>query len=113
VALELAKAISFLLTVLSLLSVLLTGFFEPNATWQDRMVHGLVRLAIAACVSLGSGLLFTWPVKSNPDAGEAIVSTLPVKVFLWAALGMAALFAAAWYLRCGGQNAFGIRRDCF
>jgi len=112
--LEIAKAISFLLTVLSLFPVLLAAFFEPNTDWQQRMMAAALRLLIACCIAVISGLVFTWPAKSNPDAQMTLLQTLPMKLFLWAAGFVAILFFAEWYLRCGAtQTSFHIKRDCF
>ena len=112
--LEVAKAISFLLTILSLYPVLLAAFFEPNTDWQQRMTSAALRLLIAACVAIISGLIFTWPAKSNPDAKTMLIQTLPLKVFLSAAGFITLLFFAGWYTRCGAAaTSFHVRRDCF
>jgi hypothetical protein len=111
--LELGKAISFLLCILSLYPVLMSAFFELNTSWQERLMSALAKLLIAACVSLCSGLLFIWPARSNPDRNQSLLSTLPVRVFLWATAGLTVLFFLTWYVRCGGQNSFGIKHDCF
>ena len=111
--LDLGKAVSFGLCILSLYSVLMNAFFEPNTTWEHRLALGVSRLVLAGCVCLASGLLFSLPIRTNVDRGVPVWKTLPVVVFLWAAVGMAVLFALAWYVRCGGNNSFGYRFDCF
>ena len=111
--LELGKATSFILCIFSLYSVLISAFLEPNTSWQQRMIAGLFRLAIAAGISLASGLLFAFPARTNPDRNIPISRTLPVQLFLWASFILTTLFVLAWYLRCGGQNSFGIKFDCF
>lgn len=111
--LELGKAGSFALCLLSLYGVLMSAFFEPNTTWEHRLWAGAIRMGIAAGVSLVSGMLFAFPVKTNPDGGMPLWETLPVRVFLGAAVGMAVLFGLTWYLRCGGVNSFGVKSDCF
>ena len=55
--LEIGKALSFVICILSLYSVLMRGFLEPGTTWQQRLVVGFSRLALAACVSIACGLL--------------------------------------------------------
>jgi hypothetical protein len=111
--LELGKAVSFVFCILSLYAVLMSGFFEPNTTWQQRLVLGLIRLAVAAGVSFASGFLFRFPVRTNPDRGASLWKTLPVQLFLWGAGGLTVLFLLAWYLRCGGVNSFDVHPDCF
>jgi len=100
--LELGKALSFFLSILSLYRVAISAFFVPGSQWQERLSITIARLLISACVSLASGLLFCWPSRSNPDAGQSLVSTLPVQLFLWGATAIVLFFAALWYLRCGG-----------
>ncbi|MEO6922319.1 MAG: hypothetical protein ABI142_00700 [Bryocella sp.] len=111
--LEIAKAVSLMLTIVSLYPVLLTAFFEPNTDWHERMIAAGMRLAIAACAAAVGGLIFTWPAKSNPDARVGFFKTLPVQLFLWAVGVIGVLFFAEWYLRCGGATSFHVRRDCF
>jgi hypothetical protein len=113
VLLELAKAVSFFCCVLSLLPVLMSAFFEPDTSWEERLVRAAVKLAIAAGVSVCSGLVFTWPSRTNPEAGVPLLSTLPMRVFLWTAMGLGALFFVAWYARCGGDSGFSLKHDCF
>ena len=59
--LEIAKAISFTLSLLSLYPVLFSAFFVPGAGWEDRLFLCLDRLALSACICFASGLLFCWP----------------------------------------------------
>jgi hypothetical protein len=95
--LELARTLSFFLSILSLYPVLVSAFFVPGSRWQERLEMALLYIALAACVCFVSGLLFSWPSAENPD-GERLMSTLPVRLFLWAMAGMAILFAVSWYL---------------
>ncbi len=110
--LELGKAVSFLATIVSLYPVGIAVFFEPASRWQERLLLALPKLATAFFVALASALLFTWPVRSNPDAGQALTSTLPARVFLWVVAGMAALFVVSWYLMCGVPYASGLSQGC-
>ncbi|SNT42141.1 hypothetical protein SAMN05421770_11328 [Granulicella rosea] len=109
---ELSKALSFALCLVSLHAVLASAFFEPDTTWPQRLTAGLFRLAIAACVCCASGLLFSYPARWNPDRDVSLWRTLPIRLFLWAAVVLSMLFALTWYLRCGGINSFGIPPDC-
>lgn len=139
--LELGKAVSFVCCILSLYSVLVSAFFELAATWQQRLDLGLSRLALAACVSFASGILFRVPAKANPQSSAqsnpqssaqssgqssgqtsgqtspnravSLLQTLPVRLFLCSAAAMAVLFCLAWYLRCGGINSFDSKTDCY
>ncbi len=93
VLLDLGKAFSFILSLLSLCAVLDTAFFITASSWEDRLVASAARIALAACVSFGSGLLFRISEPKVP-----VTQTLPVRLFLSALLGFALLFALAWYL---------------
>jgi hypothetical protein len=96
--LELTRTLSFFLSILSLYPVLVSAFFVPGSQWQERLEMSLSYIALAACVSFASGLLFCWPSPANPETGRSLLSTLPVRLFFWAITGMAILFALSWYL---------------
>lgn len=96
--LELARPLSFLLSILSLYPVMLSAFFVPGTHWEERLEMALMRVVIAACVCLASGLLYAWPSHAAPEPPEPLLSTLPVRLFLWALAGMVVLFALSWYL---------------
>jgi hypothetical protein len=95
--LDLARAVTFFLSILSLYWVMLSAFFVPGSRWQERLAACLVRVAVAACISLSSGLLFAWRPRVS---GQAIspISTLPMRLFFWGLAGMALLFALSWYI---------------
>jgi hypothetical protein len=95
--LELARALSFFLSMLSLYPVLVSAFFTPGTHWQERLVLALLYVVLAGCACLISGLLFSRPSPSNPD-GELLLSTLPVRMFLWTMVGMVLLFALSRFL---------------
>jgi hypothetical protein len=95
--LELSRALSFFLSMLSLYPVLVSAFFVPGSHWQERLALSLLKIALAACVCFLSGLLFSWPSPVNPD-GQSLMTTLPVRMFLWTLAGMAVLFALSWFL---------------
>ena len=106
--LEIGKALSFFVSILSLYRVAIGAFFVPGSVWDDRLATGVYRLAIAACACFTSGLLFTWPAQSNPEAGQPLTSTLPVRLFFWSAAGIGMLFVSTWYLICGA----GVGQSC-
>ena len=95
--LELARPLSFFLSMLSLYPVLVAAFFVPGTRWEERLVAALLRIALAGCMCLMSGLVFSRPSAENPQ-GERLMTTFPVRMFIWAMVGMALLFALSWYL---------------
>ena len=107
--LEISKAFSFFATILSLYPVAISAFFDPATRWQERLLLALSRLIVAGCIALASGLLFTWPSASNPDAGQPLTATLPVRLFLYVTLGLTVLFALDCYLLTGAPCT---RLDC-
>jgi hypothetical protein len=97
--LEIGKAISFLASILSLYALMGSAFFVPGTQWQDRLVASLTRIGLAACVCFASGILFRQEaLHRSPGSDAPLSSTLPVKLFCWALLIMAALFLLSWFL---------------
>jgi hypothetical protein len=96
--LELTRALSFFLSLVSLYWVTVSAFFVPGSTLQDRLITALLRLAFAACASFFSGLLFAWPSGDRRRPHQPLMSTLPVQLFLWAIAGITVLFLGSWYL---------------
>lgn len=95
--LELGKGVSLLLCILSLAALLGSAFFVPGMGWEDRLLHSLIRILIAGCVSGASGLLFDDSTRSRgPNAH--LFRTLPVQLYLWTLSGMTVLFFLSWYL---------------
>ncbi len=93
---DIAKALSFFLSILSLYPVVVSAFFIPGSRWEDRMVLALARVGLAGCICLLSGILFARPWQPNHSA-EQLLATLPVRMFLWTILGVAILFTLSWY----------------
>lgn len=56
------------------------------------------KLLAAAAICFYSGMVFSWPSRTNPTALRPITSTLPVRLFFWAFGGIAVLFTLSWYL---------------
>ncbi len=96
--LELAKAVSFLVCILSLYWASISAFFVPGAQWEERLWIGVFKLLAAAAICFYSGMVFSWPSRTNPTAFQRITSTLPVRLFFWALAGIAVLFVLSWYL---------------
>jgi hypothetical protein len=97
--LDLAKAISLALSILSLYPVMLSAFFVPGTRWEDRLVMSLFKIAAAAGVCFASGFLFALrPRPSWRTFSTIFFSTLPVRIFFWSMAAMALLFFVSWYL---------------
>jgi hypothetical protein len=96
--LELAKAVALLTCILSLYWAAIGAFFVPGLQWEDRLWIAAFKLLAAAAVSFYSGMVFSWPSRSNPTAFQRITATLPVRLFFWALAGIAVLFTLSWYL---------------
>ena len=95
--LEIGKALSFILSLLSLYPIVLSAFFVPGTHWEERLSLSLVKVAMAGCICFASGLFFYRPPRPG-RAGEPLMRTLPVQMFLWTVLGVAVLFVLSWYL---------------
>lgn len=95
--LELARAFSFFLSILSLYWMAISAFFVPGSRFEDRLMLALLRLAFAACVCFLSGILFSWPSRTRRRHPH-LVSTLPVQLFFWTLAAVAILFIGSWYL---------------
>jgi hypothetical protein len=98
VFLDIGKALSFILSILSLYAVLESAFFIPGSDWHERLTLSLLRIAVATCVCFASGLLFALPREKHAVSDLPITSTLPVQMFFWATAGVAILSTVSWYL---------------
>jgi hypothetical protein len=96
--LDLTRALSFFLSLVSLYWVTIGAFFVPGSSLQERLITALLRVAFAASVSFLSGLLFSWPSRARRPLHQPLMSTLPVQLFLWVLAGIAILFLSSWYL---------------
>ena len=96
--LELAKAVSFLICILSLYWAGFSAFFVPGSRWEERMWVAGFKLLAAAAICFYSGMVFSWPSKANPTAFQRLTATMPVRLFFWALAGIAVLFVLSWYL---------------
>ncbi len=96
--LELAKAVSFLVCILSLYWAAISAFFVPGAQWEERLWIAAFKLLCAAAICFYSGMVFSWPSRTNPTAFQRLTSTMPVRLFFWALASIAVLFVMSWYL---------------
>jgi hypothetical protein len=94
---EAGKALSFMLSILSLYPIIVSAFFVPGTHWEERLSMALLRIALAACVCFASGLLFAYSPRSGGKS-EPLMRTLPVQMFLWTLAGVAVFFVISWYL---------------
>ncbi len=97
--LEIGKALSFFASIFSLYMLMGSAFFVPGTHWQDRLIASLARIALAACVCFGSGILFREEeIQRSPESNPPLTSMPPVRLFFWGLLGMALLFCLSWFL---------------
>jgi len=96
--LELGKALSFFVSILSLYWVMVSAFFVPGSRWQERLALFALRAAVAGFVCLASGLLFCRRPRETRSSAPSLVSTLPMQLYFWGISGMAALFLLSWYV---------------
>jgi cation transport ATPase len=103
--LDLAKALSFFACIVVVYHAGIHTFFVPGARWEERLSLALLKLCLAACVCLLSGMVFTWPARTNPDRALALSATLPVRFFFWSTAVIVALFVSSWFLGDLAQQA--------
>lgn len=96
--LELARPITLLCSMLSLLAVFHTAFLGSEADYSQRIFDSLGVLLLAAGFSLISGMTFREGRHSLYARGIGLTETFPVRVFFWTAGIMAVLFPVSWYL---------------
>ena len=92
---EFAKPITFISCILSLYALFYTAFLSPSAGVHQRICDSLGMLALAAVVSLISGLIFR---DSAPNRHVGIAATLPMQLFCWTSGVIFVLFVVSWYL---------------
>lgn len=109
---DLGKAIAMLASILSLYWSAVAAFFTVNTDWQDRLLLLALKLVIAGCICVAGGIVFGLPVRANPDAGEPLLRTLPVRLFCWGAVCITAMFLLSWYLASGAPCVPGLDRHC-
>jgi hypothetical protein len=97
VLLELARPVTLLCSMLSLLAVFHTAFLGPEISFSARIYDSVGMLLLAAGCSLVSGLTFR---EGGRDVNSLshITETFPVRVFFWTTGIMAVLFLVSWYL---------------
>lgn len=104
--LELARPVTLLASVLSLLAVMGKAFFGPETGFEQRLYDTASVLLISAAISLVSGLTFhglgrTARYKTGSRALH-INETFPMLVFYWTTGIMAVIFLVSWYVESYG-----------
>jgi hypothetical protein len=107
--LELAKAVSFMVCILSLYWAAISAFFVPGAQWKERLWIAAFKLIAAAAICFYSGMVFSWPARTNPTAFQRLTSTLPVRLFFCAGAAIVVLFVLSWYLASSEADALALR----
>jgi hypothetical protein len=97
--LEIAQPVSLLLCLLSLFRVFYAAFLTPASYWDQRIEPALGMLAVAAGICVASGLIFRAASLGAGVEAKSFASTLPVRLFCWAAGVMVVLFLLGWYLQ--------------
>jgi hypothetical protein len=107
VLLELARPVTLLCSMLSLLAVFHTAFLGPQADYSQRIYDSVGVLLIAAGFALVGGLVTLADERETGARlrkaqriarGLRITDTFPVQVFCWTTGIMAVLFVVSWYL---------------
>lgn len=109
--LDLTRALTFFLSIVSLYAAAISAFFVPGTLWEDRIWMALLRLALAACICFLSGMLFVWPSRATTHTQPSLISTLPVQMFFWSLGLIVILFIGSWYLATYPCN-INISHDC-
>lgn len=94
---EVAKPVTLVFCILGLYAVFSAAFLVPSIDVDQRIFASLSRLALAAAISLISGLIFREPRKSQAGCPR-LSATLPIQMFCWAASAMLILFLVSYYV---------------
>ena|SRR5665213_938083 len=94
---DVAKPIALMLCLIALYAVFFTAFMAPGDL-QYRILESLELLALAAGMSLISGLIFRESTTETSAIKARLTNTLPVQVFCWASGTMFFFFILSWYL---------------
>jgi hypothetical protein len=90
---EVAKPIALMLCILSLYAVFHAAFLVPASDLHQKISGSLQLLALAAGISLISGMIFR-----ESTSKPRLIFTLPMQLFCWAVSIMLILFLISWYL---------------
>ena len=100
--LELARPVTLLASILSLLAVFHSAFLGLETDFNQRLYDSVGALLLAAGFSLVSGLVFAQrdsPRRIEDTSRElSLAKTFPMLVFFWTSGVMLTVFLLAWYL---------------
>jgi disulfide bond formation protein DsbB len=94
---EFAKPVSLIFCILSLYALFHAAFLNPASDLDQRVYESLHFLALAACVSIASAVVFQSTQESCARRAR-FAATLPMQMFCWAAGVMFVLFVVSLYL---------------
>ncbi|HEX4320878.1 MAG TPA: hypothetical protein VHZ52_08250 [Acidobacteriaceae bacterium] len=99
---ELARPVTLLASMLSLLAVFHSAFLGAETDFHQRLYDSAGTLLLAAGFSLISGLVFAQGSNlhdaKHSNREPRIAETFPMLVFFWTTGVMLAIFLLAWYL---------------
>ncbi|MGA8440754.1 MAG: hypothetical protein WB762_13825 [Candidatus Sulfotelmatobacter sp.] len=95
---EVAKPVTLVFCILSLLALFHAAFLAPASDMHQRIGDTLSRLALAAVICMVSGLIFRKATQGAHSGNARLTATLPVQLFCWASGSMLVLFIVSWYL---------------
>ena len=95
---EIAKPASLVLCIVSLYAVFHGAFLHPDGDLEQKIWDSLGRLALAAGISLVSGLIFREGIAVQTGHPARLRTMLPMQLFFWASGLMLILFIVSWYL---------------
>ena len=95
---EAAKPVTLVFCILSLYAVFSAAFLVPSIDLDQRIFASLSRLALAAAISLISGLVFRGAPGNSQAGCPRLSATLPIQMFCWSASAMLILFLLSYYV---------------
>jgi hypothetical protein len=95
---EVAKPLTLVFCILSLYGVFYRAFLDPTRGLDQRIWESLSLLALAAGISVVSGLIFREALQEPSAGSPRLTATLPVQLFCWASGIMFVVFLVSWYL---------------
>src|ERR1700690_1388870 len=95
---EFAKPVTLIFCILSLYALFHTAFLNPASDLDQRVYEWLHFLALAACISLASAVVFREAAQESYARRARLAATLPMQMFCWASGIMFVLFVVSLYV---------------
>jgi len=95
---DFAKPVTFIFCILSLYALFHAAFLNPASDLEQRVYESLRFLALAACVSVASALVFLQATQESCARRARLAATLPMQMFCWASVIMFIFFVLSLYL---------------